>query len=429
MSAPPPDDWRAALVHIAWCQLGAIGYAGWALRTAGKLPAGLADSMPRRSASLRRRGPTALRAAFDAVAADMQSLLRLAEHGSERPRPTPTERAREGSRFCTSTGWPLAPLRHAMNGRSQVLRYARRGALALLVGYNVGLHLPWSVQPQWIWLTILLTIAVVMRTNLAQTVERRNARPIGTALAAGMANGFVQVRYLIAATSATVLALIQGHLLHTAGEFAPWERLADTLIGTALAWAFSDVLPAWERCQLPVLLARLRTAQLQHAQAALTGTESPSASAHRALARREVLDCLAAIALAAQRARSEPCEVRPSLELIEQVQLRSERLLAQFDDLRMGQDQLPTEPDPNAAPMFAPLARSTAALPPLPSSPIDRAPTTGRMEPVDVRDEASGLHRSMHQRLRDATSEASALGADLAAAHAWEAARLQRKQR
>jgi hypothetical protein len=33
----------------------------------------------------------------------------------------------------------------------------------------------------------------------------------------------------------------------------------------------------------------------------------------------------------------------------------------------------------------------------------------------------------LHQRLRDAADEAAALGADLAAAQAWEAARLQGK--
>ncbi|MES1161477.1 MAG: FUSC family protein, partial [Rhizobacter sp.] len=283
------------------------------------------------------------RAAVDAMCAEMQSLLRLAEHGGDDPRLALSEQARDWPRFRTSMRWPIAPLKRAMSGHSPVLRYALRVAIALLVGYNVGLHLPWAAHPQW----ILLTIAVVMRTNIAQTLERRNARLIGTligcvlvtallslkpsvpvqflilALGAGIAHGFAQVRYLVAATAATVLALIQGHLLHPAGEFALFERLADTLIGTALAWAFSYVLPAWERRQLPALLKRLRTAQLQHAKVALGSAGLSTANADWRLARREVHESLAAIALAAQRAQSEPLAVQPPLDLLEKVQLRS----------------------------------------------------------------------------------------------------------
>jgi uncharacterized membrane protein YccC len=333
-----------------------------------------------------------------------------------------------------------------MNGRSPVLRYALRVAVALLVGYTVGLHLPWAAHPQW----ILLTIAVVMRTNLAQTIERRNARLLGTllgcvlvtailslhpsvpvqflvlALGAGIAHGFAQVRYLVAATAATVLALIQGHLLHTAGEFALFERLADTLIGTALAWAFSYVLPAWERRQLPALLIRLRKAQLQHAQAALGGDELASADADWRLARREVHDSLAAIAIAAQRAQAEPRSVQPPLDLLERVQLRSYRLLAQLGGMRTWREQPQALPAEQARPLLAAhLARIAAALDAGPAPVTVAAPVEARTETISPNEEAAALH----QRLRDAADEARALGADLAAAQAWETARLQDKQR
>ncbi|MES3012483.1 MAG: FUSC family protein [Pseudomonadota bacterium] len=443
----PPTVAQAQALETLWGEFSAhLDRVCWALFTGGELPPRLAESLLARTAEAQRAVPPTLRAAVDAMHAEMQSLLRLAEHGGDEPRLALAEQARDWPRFRTSMRWPIAPLKRAMSGHSPVLRYALRVTIALLVGYNIGLHLPWAAHPQW----ILLTIAVVMRTNIAQTIERRNARLVGTligcvlvtallslkpsvpaqflilAIGAGIAHGFAQVRYLVAATAATVLALIQGHLLHTAGEFALFERLADTLIGTALAWAFSYVLPAWERRQLPALLKRLRTAQLQHAKVALGSAELSTANADWRLARREVHDSLAAIALAAQRAQSEPRAVQPPLDLLERVQLRSYRLLAQLGGLRTWREQPRALPEAQAAPMLAAhLARITAALESSSKAAESAAPVEARTETISAHEEAAQLH----QRLRDAADEARALGADLAAAQAWEVARLQEKQR
>ena len=438
---------QAQALEALWGDFGAhLDRVCWALFTGVDLPANLAAALHARTADAQHAAPPPLRTAVDAMCAEMQSLLRLAEHGGDEPRLGLAEQARDWPRFRTSMRWPIAPLRRAMSGHSPVLRYALRVTIALVVGYNVGLHLPWAAHPQW----ILLTIAVVMRTNLAQTLERRNARLLGTligcvlvtgllslhpsvpvqflllALGAGIAHGFAQVRYLVAATAATVLALIQGHLLHTAGEFALLERLGDTLIGTALAWAFSYVLPAWERRQLPALLKRLRSAQLGHARAALGGPELATANAEWRLARREVHDSLAAIATAAQRAQAEPRAVQPPLQLLERVQLRSYRLLAQLGGLRTWREQPQALPAEQAQPLLAVhLARITAALEATAPAASAAAPVEARTETISAHEEAARLH----QRLCDAADEARALGADLAAAHAWEAARLQDKQR
>ena len=442
----PPSVAQAQALETLWGDFGAhLDRVCWALFTAGQLPANLAESLHTRSADAQRALPPSLRGAVDAMGAEMRSLLRLAEHGGDEPRLGLAEQARDWPRFRTSMRWPIAPLKRAMSGHSPVLRYALRVSIALVVGYNVGLHLPWAAHPQW----ILLTIAVVMRTNIAQTLERRNARLIGTligcvlvtallslhpsvpvqfiviALGAGIAHGFAQVRYLVAATAATVLALIQGHLLHTAGEFALFERLADTLIGTALAWAFSYVLPAWERRQLPALLKRLRSALLQHARVALGSAEPATANADWRLARREVHDSLAAIANAVQRAQAEPRAVQPPLDLLERVQLRSYRLLAQLGGLRTWREQPRALPADQARPLLAAhLARITTALETAFAVP-PAVPVEARTETISGHEEAAQLH----QRLRDAADEARALGTDLAAAQAWEAARLQDKQR
>jgi len=439
---------QAQALESLWRDFGEqLDQVCWALFTGRELPPTLAQSLDARSAEAHRQVPGALSGAVDAMGAEMQSLLRLAEYGGDEPRLRLTEQARDWPRFRTSMRWPIAPLRRAMSGRSPVLRYALRVAIALGVGYAVALHLPWAAHPHW----ILLTIAVVMRTNIAQTLERRNARLLGTllgcvlvtallslhpsvplqflllALGAGISHGFAQVRYLVAATAATVLALIQGQLLHTAGEFALFERLADTLIGTAIAWAFSYVLPAWERRQLPALLKRLRTAQLRHAQAALGSAELATANADWRLARREVHESLAAIAIAAQRAQAEPRAVQPPLQLLERVQLRSYRLLAQLGGVRSWREQPQALPAEQAAPLLAlHLARITAALERAgPNDASAAAPVEARTETIGSHEEAAQLQ----QRLRDAADEAGALGADLAAAQAWEAARLQDKQR
>ena len=388
--------------------------------------------------------PAPLHSGVATMILEMGNIVRWADADAATPPPDLAARARDWPRFRTSMRWPIAPLKRALSGHSPVLRYAVRVAMALGAGYAAALHLPWAAHPHW----ILLTIAVVMRTNIAQTLERRNSRLLGTALGcvlvtallslhpsvplqfavlavgAGIAHGFAQVRYLVAATAATVLALIQGHLLHTAGEFALIERLADTVIGTLIAWGFSYVLPAWERRQLPALLSRLKSAHLQHAQVALGDVELASANADWRLARREVHDCLAAIAMAVQRARAEPRAVQPPLDLLERVQLRSYRLLAQLGGVRTWREQPRDEPAPDAGSL---LARSLAQIgSALESSAIQAA----TQEHADAATETVSAHEAaavLRQRLVDAIGETQALGADLRAAQAWEATRLANK--
>src|SRR5690606_13936319 len=124
----------------------------------------------------------------------------------------------------------------------------------------------WATHHYW----ILLAVVVVLRGSLAHTLERRNSRVAGTALgcvlasailatqapallllvivplAQAISHSFAIKRYLITAVAATVLSLVQAHLLSggTAPAFNIIERLADTLIGTGIAWAFSYVLPS-----------------------------------------------------------------------------------------------------------------------------------------------------------------------------------------
>ncbi len=90
-------------------------------------------------------------------------------------------------------------------------------------------------------------------------------------LAQGAAHAFAIRRYLETAIAATILALIQAHLLNAGASltFDALERVADTLIGVAVAWAFSYVLPSWERTQIPSLVRRTLDAHARHARLSL----------------------------------------------------------------------------------------------------------------------------------------------------------------
>lgn len=258
--------------------------------------------------------------------------------------------------FVSPTTWSWRPFASLWRWDAPPLRHAIRAALAIATAYAIALALPWGTHPYW----ILLTITVVLRGSLAQTIERRNSRVVGTLLgslvaglllwleppaialllavtaAQGIAHAFAIRRYLITAVAATVLALVQAHLLaaDVSPVFEAFERIADTVIGVAIAWAFSYVLPSWERTQIPVLVRRALQAHARHARLAL-GLGQLQAVDNQPelewrLARREAYDSLSALVQATQRSLSEPRAVRPPLEPLGKLLAHSYQLLAQL---------------------------------------------------------------------------------------------------
>ena len=244
--------------------------------------------------------------------------------------------------MATLTGWDAPPMRHAL-----------RATLAIATAYLLSLALPWGTHDYW----ILLTIVVVLRGSLAQTLERRNSRVLGTLLgcalaaavlalhpslmatlfiltfAQALAHAFAARRYLVTAISATLLGLLQAHLLAvgTSPIFDVVERIADTLIGVAIAWQVSYLFPSWERAQIPSLVRRVLKAQAQHASKALAlGRHGKPAQVEWRLARREAFNSLSALAQATQRAIAEPRAVQPPLDKLERFLAYSYQLLAQL---------------------------------------------------------------------------------------------------
>ncbi len=258
--------------------------------------------------------------------------------------------------FVSPTSWSWRPFLGLWRWDAPPLRHAIRAALAIATGQAISMGLPWGTHDYW----ILLTIVVVLRGSLAQTLERRNSRIAGTFLgcvlagailmlhpptlvvvlvvtiAQAIAHAFAIKRYLVTAVAATVLALLQAHQLNAAlsPAFEALERIADTLLGVGIAWAFSYVLPSWERTQIPALVARALAAQARHARQALAlgqlrAVDNDAELGWR-LARREAYDSLSALVQAAQRALSEPRAVRPPLDHLERLLAHSYELLAQL---------------------------------------------------------------------------------------------------
>jgi uncharacterized membrane protein YccC len=191
-------------------------------------------------------------------------------------------------------------------------------------------------------------------------LERRNSRIIGTfvgsllasailylhpsailllmimTLAQAFAHAFAVKRYLVTAVSATILGLLQAHLLAAGSSpvFEVLERIADTLIGVAIAWPFSYLLPSWERTQIPALITRVLTAQARHCKVALQLGHAQAADnkpeLEWRLARREAYNSLSALAQAAQRSIAEPRAVRPPLAPLEHLIAHGYQLLGQL---------------------------------------------------------------------------------------------------
>ncbi|WP_234193847.1 FUSC family protein [Pseudacidovorax sp. NFM-22] len=312
--------------------------------------------------------------------------------------------------FVSPTEWSIRPFLALWRWDAPPLRHAIRAALALATGYVIAVLMPWGSHDYW----ILLTIVVVLRGSLAQTLERRNQRVAGTLVgslfavallathpgpvelllamtaAQAFAHGFAVRKYTLTAVAATVLGLVQAHQLYAgaAPTFALGERIADTLIGAALAWAFCYVLPSWERTQIPALVRRTVAAQARHARLSLSlgqlhALETAPELEWR-LARREAFDALSALVQATQRSLSEPRAVQPPLEPLERLQAHSYQLLAQLSSVKsmlvLRHDRL--TPSQVQGPLERAARRIDEAIGPRPAGAPERA------EPADAPDAA-----------------------------------------
>ncbi|MDQ6638799.1 MAG: FUSC family protein, partial [Pseudomonadota bacterium] len=253
--------------------------------------------------------------------------------------------------FVAPEGWPLRALRPHLRGDSLVLRHAVRMSLALATAYYLALALPWGAHPYW----LVLSVGVVLRGSLGDTLARRNARVLGTVVgcllvvafsrvpsaafqssvflgALATAHAFVTQRYWVTSTAASVMALLQSHLVDPAAGFAIAERIGDTFLGAALAWCFSYVLPSWERRSVPEAIRRLMRDLLDYARHSLRAGSGDAVDER--MARRKAYESLAALGAALQRSRVEPRGVRLPVKRVAALLDHGERFMAHLSLVR-----------------------------------------------------------------------------------------------
>jgi uncharacterized membrane protein YccC len=304
--------------------------------------------------------------------------------------------------FVSPEGWPLTALKAHLNLQSNVMRHALRSALALSFAYWLGAMLPWAAHPFW----LMLSVAVVLRGNLEQTLSRRNERIIGTVqgcllvmllahvewvpalsvifiAAVGTAHAYVNRRYRVAATAATLMALLQPLMLDPSSHPFIGERLADTVIGAGLAWLFSFVLPSWERTAVPRLAEQLRGALAKHAGNMLQWRPSADAQLAQRVSRQQAYTALAALAAAAQRTRVEPESVRLPEAEIESALSHGYRLMALLGAVQHQVQRRTDRLDESRAQAALPLARTACV------DVLNGAPMTGT-DPADTPDGDAG---------------------------------------
>lgn len=273
-------------------------------------------------------------------------------HDLMRGRQTQVPLALEAPGLQSSESWPLREPLTQLRWQSPVFRHAVRSALALMSAYALASALPWATRPYW----IVLSVAVVLRGNFAQTVARRNQRVLGTALGCGLAAGvvglasesalllaffaavgvahaYVNVRYTLTATAATLMALLQTRLMTEVTPSLVAERLADTVIGAFFAWAFSFVLPAWASNTVPKLVERTLSTLRSYIEGALR--LEVDATERQQLAREQTYEALETLSSTLRLSAAEPRRVRPRLtELLSFID-HAQRLMAHLSSLRL----------------------------------------------------------------------------------------------
>ena len=248
--------------------------------------------------------------------------------GSETPA-APGQRAPELEldRFVAHQQFTVRQLTSQLTLRSGIFRHAMRMLIASLIGFIItetlaGHHSYW----------VLMTITYMLKPAFSLTKQRNGQRVLGTllggvlgalllwlipdrlvllALMVGfmvVSFSFVRINYLVTVTFMTPFVLILFSFLGRGYVRVVQDRIFDTVLGCAIAFAVSYWLfPRWESEQLqdflrPVLRANLR--YLRTLQQALLG--SPVAVLDYKLARKEVYVSSANLGAAFQRMLSEP---------------------------------------------------------------------------------------------------------------------------
>ena len=253
--------------------------------------------------------------------------------------------------FIPRRSYALSALAPHLSPELPVLRFASRLALAMMAGAIVAQSLGDNRHGNW----VVLTIAVVMRAGYGLTRRRRDDRIIGTLIGCVLAAGsvaylpaaalvgvqgvavavihsFARLNYRVASAGASVMALVSLHLVQPWVSVPILVRLADTLVGAAIAHLFNYFWPRWESSEAPGLARRLQ-AQLAAFGAAALGA-GVSDHDYR-LARKNVIEAMAALSDSAGRMSIEPVTARKGLDEMANLLIAAYSLVAQLSAARL----------------------------------------------------------------------------------------------
>jgi uncharacterized membrane protein YccC len=249
-----------------------------------------------------------------------------------------------------------------LSPESPVLRFAVRLALAMMAGALVAQSLGDERHGNW----VVLTIAVVMRAGYGLTRQRRDDRVIGTlfgcvvaagsvaylpagalvavqGVAVAVIHSFARLNYRIASVGASVMALVSLHLVQPWVSAPILMRLADTLVGAAIAHLFNYFWPRWEFLEAPQLARRLQAQLAAFASAALRSDVSEH---DYRLARKNMIEAIAALSDSAGRMAIEPLTARKGLDEMAELLIRAYSLVAQLSAARLAAQTGAPLPDP-----------------------------------------------------------------------------------
>ena len=309
----------------------------------------------------------------EGVAASRLSTRRLVQalgHIRRLERTLSDEKAAEGSignvdlaAFIPQRSYSYAALLPHFTFASPVLRYSVRLALAMMAAAIVAQFLGDASHGNW----VLLTIAVVMRANYGLTKQRRDDRVVGTligcviaagvvawaplgalvavqGLSAAVTHSFVRLNYRLTSVGASVAALVSLHLAQPELPAPVLARLADTLIGAAIAHLFSYVWPQWEFREAPGIATRLLERLAAFAGVTL---RSDVPDLDYRLARKAMIEAIAALSDSAGRMSVEPVAARKGLDEMATLLIAAHGLVAQLSAARL--DVRAGGPAPDAA--------------------------------------------------------------------------------
>ncbi len=255
------------------------------------------------------------------------------------------------SAFAPRRNYDLRQLAQQLRPGSPVLRFAVRLTAAMIAGALVAQTFGGTRHGNW----VLLTIAVIMRASYGWTRQRRDDRIAGTligcvvaslgvaylpigalvllqGLALALTHGFVRSNYRLASVGASVMALVSLHLVNPAEAAPAVARLADTLVGAAIAHLFSHLWPRWEFTEAPRLATRL----LKQIDAFAGETLRPDATGQDyRLERKALIEAIAALSDSAARMGGEPAAAQRGLEELAAMLIAAHGVVAQLSAARL----------------------------------------------------------------------------------------------